>query len=51
MKLLGSAKNEITKDKMGKIASEITEVVVSNDYQHYSRALNTFVPNKSFGQL
>ena len=25
--------------------------VVNNDYQHYSRALYAFVPNKSFGQL
>ena len=36
---------------------EITEVVlvhsniVNNDYQHDSRVLYTFVPNKSFGQL
>ena len=36
---------------------EITEVVLihnnilSNDYQQYSRALDTFVPRKSFGQL
>ena len=25
--------------------------VVNNDYQHYSRVLYAFVPNKSFGQL
>ena len=36
---------------------EITEVVlihcniVNNNYQHDSRVLYTFVPNKSFGQL
>ena len=36
---------------------EVTEIVlihchiVSNDYQQYSRILNTFVSNKSFGQL
>ena len=36
---------------------EVTEIVlihcniVSNDYQRYSRILNTFVPNKLFGQL
>ena len=36
---------------------EITEVVlvhcnmVNNDYQHGSRILYTFVPNKSFGSL
>ena len=53
MKLLGSTKNEITKDKNG----EITEVVlvhcniVNNDYQQDSRVLYTFVPNKSFGNF
>ena len=36
---------------------EITEValahcnIVNNDYQQDSKVLNTFVPNKSFGQL
>ena len=36
---------------------EVTEIllihcnIVSNDYQRYSRILNTFVPNKLFGQL
>ena len=36
---------------------EITEVVlvycdiVNNDYQHHSRVLYTFVPNKPFGSL
>ena len=57
MKLLGSTKNKITKDKNGKNVThpEITEVVlvhcymVNNDYQHDSRILHTFVPNKSFG--
>ena len=50
MKLLGSTKNKITKDKNGENVPhlEITEVVlvhcniVDND---------TFVPNKSFGSL
>ena len=59
MKLLGTTKNKITKDENGeKIPHlEITEVVlihcniVNNDYQHDSRVLYTFVPNKSFGQL
>ena len=58
-KLLGSTKNKITKDKNGESVPhlEITEVVlvhcniVNNDYQHYSRALYTFVPNKSFASL
>ena len=59
MKLLGSTKSKITKDKNGENVPhlEITEVVlihcsiVNNDYQQDSRVLYTFVPNKSFGQL
>ena len=58
MKLLGSTKSEITKDKCGKNVSylEITEVlihcnVVHNSYQQNSRVSYTFVPNKLFGQL
>ena len=59
MKLLGSTKNKITKDKNGENVPhlEITEVVlvhcniVNNDYQQDSRVLYTFVPNKSFSSL
>ena len=59
MKLLGSTKNKITKDKNGENVKhlEIAEVVlvhcnmVNNDYQQDSRVLYTFVPNKSFGSL
>ena len=59
MKLLGSTKNKLTKDKNGKNVPhlEITEVVlvpcniVNNDHQHDSRALYTFVANKSLGSL
>ena len=59
MKLLGSTKNKITKDKNGEnvLHLEITEVVlvhcnmVNNGYQHDSRVLYTFVPNKSFSSL
>ena len=59
MKLLGSTKNKITKDKNSENVPhlEITEVVlvhcniVNNDYQQNSRALYTFVPNKPFGSL
>ena len=59
MKLFGSTKNKITKDKNGENVPhlEITEVVlvhcnmVNNDYQHDSRVLYTFVPNRSFGSL
>ena len=59
MKLLGSTKSEISKDKNGENVPhlEITEVVlvyrniVNNDYQQDSRVLYTFVPNKPFGSL
>ena len=59
MKLLGSTKNKITKDKNGENVPhlEITEVVlvhcniVDNDYQQDSRVLYTIVPNKRFGSL
>ena len=59
MKLLGSTKNKITKDKNGENVPhlEITEVVLvhsnmfNNDYQQDSRVLYTFVPNKPFGSL
>ena len=59
MKLFGSTKNEITKDKNGGnvLHLEITEEVlvhfniVNNNYQQDSRVLYTFVPNKPFGSL
>ena len=59
MKLLGSTKNKITKDKNDENVPhlEITEVVlvhcdiVNNDYQQDSRVLYTFVANKSFGSI
>ena len=59
MKLLGSSKNKITKNKNGENVShlEITEVIlvhcnmVNNDYQQDLRVLYTLVPNKPFGSL
>ena len=59
MILLGSTKNKITNDENGENVPhlEITEVVlvhcniINNDYQQDARALYTFIPNKSFGQL
>ena len=59
MKLLGSAKNKITKDKNGENVPhlQITEVVLvhcniaNNDHQQDSRVLCTFVPSKPFGSL
>ena len=59
MKLLGSTKSKITKDKNGKNVPhlEIVELVlvhcnlVNSNYQQDSRLLYTFVPNKPFGSL
>ena len=59
MKLLGSTKSNIAKDENGENVPclEITKVVlihcnvVNNSYQQNSKVSNTFVPNKSFGQL
>ena len=59
MKLLGSTKSKITKDKHGENVPylEITEVILvhcdvaNNSYQQNSKVLYTFFPKKSFGQL
>ena len=59
MKLIGSTKSKITKDKNGENVPhlEIVELVlihcniVNNNYQQNSRILYTFVPNKPFGSL
>ena len=59
MKLLGSTKSKISKDKNGENVPhlEITEVIlvhfnmINNDYQQDSRVLYPFVPNKPFGSL
>ena len=59
MKLLGSTNKVVDKDNNGENVPklEIVEVVlmhcnlVKNDYQHTSKVLFTFVPNKKFGQL
>ena len=59
MKLLGSTKSKITKNKNGENVShsEITEVllvdcnIIDNNYQQDSRVLYTVVPNKSFDLL
>ena len=59
MKLLGSTKSKITKDKNGKnvphlVIAEVVLVhcsIVNSDYQQDSRVLYTFVPNKLFGQF
>ena len=59
MKLLGSTKKDVDKDKNGENVPklEYAEVVlvhcnlVKNDYQHASNVLFTFVPNTQFSQL
>ena len=59
MKLSGSTKSKITKDKNGKNVpySEVTKVVlihwnvVNNTYQQKSKVLPALFPNKSFTQL
>ena len=60
MKLLGSTKKDVDKDKDDKETVpklESVQVVlvhcnlVKNDYQHTSKVLFSFVPNKEFGQL
>ena len=59
MKLLGSTKTKITKDKNGENVPHLEAVelvlvhcnLVNNDYQQNSRILYTFVLNKPFGSL
>ena len=59
MKLLGSTKKDVDKDKNGENVPKLESVEVvlvhcnqaKNDYQHTSKVLFTFVPNKQFGQL
>ena len=59
LKLFGSTKNKITKDKSSQIVPhlQIAEVVLvhsnifDNDHQHDLKVLYTFVSNKSFGKL
>ena len=59
MKLLGSTKKVVDKDKNGENVPKLESVevvlihcnLVKNDYQHTLKVLFTFVPNKKFGQL
>ena len=54
MKLLGKTKSKITKDENGEnvhhlditVAVLVHCNIVNNDYQHDSRVLYTFIPNK-----
>ena len=59
MKLLGSTKKDVDKDKDGEIVPKLESVevvlvhcnLVKSDYQHTSKVLFSFVPNKQFRQL
>ena len=59
IKLLESTKKDVDKDKVGEIVPKLESVegvlvhcnLVKNDYQHTSKVLFSFVPNKQFGQL
>ena len=59
MKLLGSTKKVVDKCKNGENVPKLESVevvlvhcnLVKNDYQHASKVLFSFVPNKEYGQL
>ena len=60
MKLLGSTKSKINKDKNGEnvlhleIVSTVVSIhcnIINNEYQQDSRVLYTFVPNRSICPL
>ena len=59
MKLLGSIKKDVDANKNGEIVPKLESVevilmdcnLVKNYYQHSSKVLFSFLPNKQFGQL
>ena len=59
MKLLGSTKKDVDSDKNSENVPKLESVevvlvhcnLVKNDYQHSSKVLFSFVPNKQFGQI
>ena len=59
MRLLGSTKKDVDADKNSENVPKLESVEavlvhcnsVQNDYQHTSKVLFSFVPNKKFGQL
>ena len=59
MKLLGRTKKDVDADKNSENVPKLESVevalvncnLVKNDYQHSSKVLFSFVPNKKFGQL
>ena len=59
MRLLGNTKKDVDADKNSENVPKLESVevvlvhcnLVKNDYQHTSKVLFTFVPDKKFGQL
>ena len=59
MRLLGNTKKVVNKDKDGEIVPKLESVevvlvhcnLIKNDYQHTSKVLFSFVPNKEFGNI
>ena len=59
MRLLGSTKKDVDADKNSEDVPKLESVevvlvhcnLVKNDYQHTSKVLFSFVPNKQFGEL
>ena len=59
MRLLGSTKKDVDSDKNSENVPKLESVevalvhcnLVKNDYQHTSKVLFSFVPNKQFGRL
>ena len=59
MELLGSTKNVVDQDKNWENVPKLESIedvlvhcnLVKNNYQHSSKVLSRFVPNKKFGQL
>ena len=59
MRLLGSTKKDVDSDKNSENVPKLESVevvlvhcnLVKNDYQHTSKVLFSFVPNKQFGEL
>ena len=59
MRLQGSTKKDVDADKNSEIGPKLKSVevalvhcnLVKNDYQHSSKVLFSFVPNKQFGQV
>ena len=59
MRLLGGTKKDVDANKNGEIVPKLESVeivlghcnLVKNDYQHSSKILFSFAPNKQFGQL